>query len=255
MRSHEAREMRSPGLRLVFVLGGLVASIGWAQRVRGGPELWIELPVKTASDSVEVAYSIVAGQFHSYTMSSKAKPPFGSLATWQFVIEAGVNRIAADRVRAVVFMPGCKTSSLDVAFHGKTLSRDVQCARLSHWTLKGQLVDAAVAKTGSLKVDVAYKANWVSNFLELAVDQVAIFDVATTSVSKNGSFSVELPILALDSAEESAKGEDRGELLFTLRNGATGDTVGTLQADQFATPSGGLELRTEYPGLRFALEQ
>ena len=49
--------------------------------------------------------------------------------------------------------------------------------------------------------------------------------------------------------------EDRGELLFTLRNGATGDTVGTLQADQFATPAGGLELRTEYPGLRFALEQ
>jgi hypothetical protein len=74
-------------------------------------------------------------------------------------------------------------------------------------------------------------------------------------VAKNGSFSVELPILALDSAEESAKGEDRGELLFTLRNGVTGDTVGTLQADQFATPSGGLELRTEYPGLRFALER
>jgi hypothetical protein len=246
--------MRLPGLRLVLVLGGLVASIGWAQKVRGGPELWIELPVKNGPGRVEVAYSIVAGRFRSYTMSSKARPQFEhELASWQFVIEAGVNRIAADRVRAVVFMPGCKTISLDVAFHGKTLDRDVQCARLSGWTLKGQLVDAAVAKTGSLKVDVAYRANWVSNFLE--VDEPAIFDVATTSVSKNGSFSVDLPILALDSAEESAKGEDRGELLFTLRNGATGDTVGTLQADQFATPSGGLELRTEYPGLRFTLER
>jgi hypothetical protein len=244
--------MRSPGLRLVLVLSGLVASIGWAQRVRGGPELWIELPV---SDSIEVAYSINARQFHAYNMS-KVKPTSGfadPVVTWQFVIEAGVNRIAADRVRAVVFMPGCKTSSLDVAFHGKTLSRDVQCARLSHWTLKGQLVDAAVAKTGSLKVDVAYRANWVSNFLE--VDELAIFDVATTSVSKNGSFSVELPILALDSAEEGAKGEDRGELLFTLKNGETGDTLGTLQPDKFTTPSGGLELRTEYPELRFALEQ
>ena len=253
MRSHGAREMRSPGLRLVLVLGGLVVSIGWAQKVRGGPELWIDLPVENGLGRVEVAYSIVAGQFHSYTMSSKARPPFGGLASWEFVIEAGVHRISADRVRAVVFLPGCKISSLDVAFHGKTLRRDVQCARLSGWTLKGQLVDAAVAKTGSLKVDVAYKANWVSNFLE--VDELPIFDVATTSVSNNGSFSVELPILALDSAEESAKGEDRGELVFTLRNGVTGDTVGTLQADQFATASGGLELRTEYPGLRFALEQ
>jgi hypothetical protein len=244
--------MRLPGLRLAVVLGGLVASIGLAQRVRGGLELWIGLPV---SDSIEVAYSINARQFHAYNMS-KVKPTSGfpdPVVTKQFVIEAGVNRIAADRVRAVVFLPGCKTSSLDVAFHGKTLSRDVQCAQLSYWTLKGQLVDAAVAKTGSLKVDVAYEANWVSNFLE--VDQLTIFDVATTSVSKNGSFSVELPILALDPAEESAKGEDRGELLFTLKNGETGDTVGTLQPDQFATASGGLELRTEYPRLRFALEQ
>ena len=254
MRSHEEAEMRLPGLRLAVVLGGLVVSIGWAQKVRSGPELLIDLPLKNAPDSVEVAYSIVAGQFHSYTLSSKVKPQFeDELASWQFVIEAGVHRIAADRVRAVVFLPGCKTSSLDVAFHGKTLGRDVQCARLPGWTLKGQLVDAAVAKAGSLKVDVAYKANWVSNFLE--ADELAIFDVATTSVAKNGSFSVGLPILALDSAEESAKGEDRGELLFTLRNGATGDTVGTLQADQFATPSGGLELRTEYPGLRFTLER
>lgn len=186
MRSHEEAEMRLPGLRLVLVLGGLVASIGWGQKVRGGPELLIDLPVKNGSGRVEVAYSIVAGQFHSYTMSSKARPPFGDLASWQFVIEAGVHRIAADRVRAVVFLPGCKTSSLDVAFHGKTLGRDVQCARLSHWTLKGQLVDASVAKTGSLKVDVAYKANWVSNFLE--VDELAIFDVATTSVAKMGVF-------------------------------------------------------------------
>jgi hypothetical protein len=253
MRSHEEAEMRLPGLRLAVVLGGLVASIGWAQKVRGGPELWIELPVENGPGKVEVAYSIVAGQFHSYTMSSKARPQFGGLVSWRFVIEAAVHRIAADRVRAVVFMPGCKTSSLDVAFHGKTLGRDVQCARLSLCTLKGQLVNAAVAKTGSLEVDIAYRANWVSNFLE--ADELAIFDVATTSVSKNGSFSVELPILALDSAEESAKGEDRGELQFTLRNGATGDTVGTLQADQFATPSGGLELRTEYPALRFALER
>jgi hypothetical protein len=254
MRSHEETEMRLPGLRLVVVLGGLVASIGWAQRVRGGLELWIGIPVGTESNSVEVAYSINAGQFHTYTMS-KAKPAFADAATRGFVVEASVNRIAADRVRAVVFIPGCKTSSLDVAFHGKSLSRDVQCARLSHWTLKGQIVDAAVAKTGSLKVDVAYKANWVSNFLELAVDQLPWFDVATTSVSKNGSFSLELPILALDPAEESTGGEDRGEFLFTLRNGETEDTLGTLQPDKFATPSGGLELRTEYPRLQFELER
>ena len=66
MRSHEETDMRLPGLRLVVVLGGLVASIGWAQRVRGGLELWIGIPVRSESDSVEVAYSINAGQSHTY---------------------------------------------------------------------------------------------------------------------------------------------------------------------------------------------
>src|SRR5258708_2009091 len=134
---------------MVLVVGGVVASIGWAQRTRNGLELLIGIPIGSEANSAEVAYSVNAGQFHAYNMSKPKKAP-GNAATRVFVIEASVNRVAADRVRAVVFIPGCKTSSLDVAFHGQSLSRDVMCARLSHWTLKGQMVDAAVAKTGSL---------------------------------------------------------------------------------------------------------
>jgi hypothetical protein len=263
---HEAGEMGMPGLRWTLVLGGLVVSIGWAQKANNGPLLSVEIPNGLALNSVEVAFSVNRGELYSYNTPKALNIPATGNSTFQrYVIDASVGGTAADRVRAVVFMPGCETNSLDVAIHGKSVARDVKCVQLPHWTLKGQIVDSAITKTGWLKVDVTYRANWVSKFLEverIGVDQPPVepaeFDVASVPVSKNKSFSAELPILMRDPGEVAAEEEDRGELLFTLRNVETKDPVivGILRPDQFATPSGGLELRTEYPEqLRFVLRR
>jgi hypothetical protein len=278
--------MRMPGLRWGLLLGGLAVSIGWAQKTDKLPQLVIHFNVGTASNGAEVAYMVNAGKFYEYVMpeAQRAKTrndcdsaesrggygrgvcrdqDMGKGRLNQYVIDASVGGTAADRVRAVLFIPGCEMTTLDVAIQGKDVVREAKCALLPRWTLKGQIVDAAITKTGWLKVDVTYRANWVSTLFAAGVEQANVFnkplvefDVASVPVSKNKSFSVELPILARDPAEKSAEAEDRGELIFTLRNTETKDgvTLGILRPDKFATSSGGLELKTEYPELQFVLE-
>jgi len=278
--------MRMPGLRWGLVLGGLAVSMGWAQKADKVPQLLIHFSADTAKKNPEVAYMISAGTFYEYVMPEAQKKEeiedcdyqVGSRTGYgrgvcrtatlqerlsQYVLNASVDGTAADSVRAVLFIPGCETSLLDVAIQGKDELREAKCVPLPHWTLKGQIVDNAITKTGWLKVDVTYRANWVSKLFESGVEQANVFnkplvefDVASVQVSKNKSFSLELPILATDPAEQNAAAEDRGELIFTLRNTETKEavTTGILRPDKFATSSGGLELRMDYPELQFVLE-
>jgi hypothetical protein len=269
------------GLHWGLLLGGLAVSMGWAQKESDLPRFRVQLPNVPASKSAEVAYKISAGEFYAYLLppdpnkderadcSYLALSDRGSrlvcnsqLQLDPFFIDASVGGAAADRVRAVVFIPGCETNTLDVSIQSKREVREAKCVPLPHWTLKGQIVDDAITKTGRLKVDVTYRANWVGTLFEAGVEQANVFnkplvefDVASVQVSKNKSFSVELPILARDPGEQSAAAEDRGELFFTLRNADTGAILGILRPDKFATSSGGLELRTEYPEeMQFVLE-
>jgi len=272
------------GLHGGLLLGGLAVSIGWAQKESDLPRFHIQLPSAPGAKRAEVAYKISAGEFYAYLLPPDPnkverdchyeEEPHGlehpgvsrlvckPQANPPFVIDASVRGTVADRVQAVVFIPGCETNTLDVSIHGKSEIRKVTCVPLPHWTLKGQIVDPGIPKKGSLKVDVTYRANWVGRYFEVGQEQPNVFnrpliefDVVSVTLPKNRSFSVELPILARDPGEQSSEPDDRGELFFTLRNGDTGAILGILRPDKFATSSGGLELRTEYPEeMQFVLE-
>jgi hypothetical protein len=278
--------MRMPGLRWGLLLGGLAVSGGWGQKADKVPQLLIHFNTGTASNGAEVAYMVNAGKFYEYVMpdAQKAKTradcdsaesrggygrgvcrdqDMGKGRLSEYVVSASVDGTAADRVRAVLFLPGCEMTTLDVAIQGKDVVREAKCVTLPHWTLKGQIVDDAITKTGWLKVDITYRANWVSTLFEAGVEQANVFnkplvefDVASVPVSKKKSFSVELPVLASDPAERSAAAADQGEYVFTLRNTESKNdvTLGILRPDKFVTRSGGLELKTEYPELQFVLE-
>ncbi len=279
----EATGMRLPGLRWGLLLGGLAVSAGWAQKEKDLPRVNIRLPSAPGSKRAEVAYKISAGEFYAYLLPQdpnkverancyyRAGPdrssnmicePQPQPKVSQFLIDASVGGTAADRVRAVVFILGCETNTLDVAIHAKIEVGEAKCVPLPHWILKGQIADAGFPKKGWLKVDVIYRANWVSRLFEAGVEQPNVFnrpliefDVAYIRLSKDRSFSVELPMLARDPGEQSADADDRGELVFMLRNADSGAILGVLRPDKFATSSGGLELRTEYPEeMQFVLE-
>jgi hypothetical protein len=216
--------MKVPGLRWGLVLGGLAVSIGLAQKADNLPWFAIQLPSGTTSKSAEVAYMVNAGELYEYILP-EAAPTNVDSAACNYVGSAGYGRVgacesmregarvdhfnihadvggsAATRVRAMVFIPGCEMDRLDVAMQGKSVTREVKCVPLPHWTLRGQIVDA-VTKTGQLKVDVSYRANWVSRLFEASVEQANVFnrpliefDVASMTLSKNRGFSVELRFL------------------------------------------------------------
>jgi hypothetical protein len=273
--------MRVPRLRWGLLLGGLAVSVGWAQKEKDLPLFQVQLPKVLGSKRAEVAYKINAGELYAFLLPPDpnkvervncyylATSDRGSRQVCNsqpqvdpFFIDASVAGTAADRVRAVVFIPGCETNTLDVAIQSKREVREVKCVPLPHWALKGQVADFGIPKRGWLKVDVTYRANWVGRNFEVGQEQSNVFnrpliefDVVSVTLPKKRSFSLELPILADDPGEQNAAPEDRGEFVFTLRNGDTGAILGVLRPDKFATPSSGLELRTEYPEeLQFVLE-
>jgi hypothetical protein len=179
----------------------------------------------------------------------------------RYVLDASVNGVAARRVQVVVYMPGCELTRYDVAMRGENVERQAECKVLPEWHLSGQLVmDAAtVAALGKrdspLVIEVRYMALWVSDFFGIMDGPVTTFQVATVPLGEDGSFSVMLPQLAQDPAEKSAKERYRGAFQFQLREKKTWNIVGMMQPTEFAIPGlDGLELRTQYPTLRFELK-
>jgi hypothetical protein len=206
----------------------------------------------------EIAFSINAGELYSYTLPRRGE------GQGDWMIETNVHRIPADRVRVVVFNPRCETQNLDVAMHGKNETREAKCVAVPIWKFRGRIVGRAMTETKALKVHVEYRVKWAPGFLgaeKVGVDQPPPespqFDVVSVPLQKDGGFSINLPIHAHDQAEVNAEAEERGELVFTLLNTEPKVPIvlGTLRPDQFATESGGLELRTEYPELQFVVKQ
>jgi hypothetical protein len=246
--------------------------VGWAQKA----DQTVELPKLRIVNADEVAFSINAGEFYSYTLPQprgadcENQPKIGGIGVndclgvrGDMFIEANVDQVPADRVRLVVFNPRCETENLDIAMHGKGETRKAKCVAVPIWKFKGRIVDDALTEVKGLKVRVAYQANWAPRFLgveKIGVDQPPPeppqFDVMTVAVSKDRSFPINLPIYVHDRAEENAEAGMRGELVFTLLNAEPKVPVvlGALRPDKFATASGGLELRAEYPELRFMVE-
>jgi hypothetical protein len=265
-----------------FALGLATVSFGWAQKTEKVPQILIDMRSVPKPEQGEVAFSVNAGQFYSYNLPIPAGPQskpdhevtvggYGRGVSQQrrqvltdYVIEAVVDRTPADRVRAVMLIPGCETQSFDIAIEGKSeIHQEAKCVRTPVWKFNGRIVDDGLTDTKWLMVRVAYEAAWAPGFLgveKTGVDQPPpeppVFDVVSVPVAKDKSFSIDLPILAHDPAEENAGKEKRGECVFTLLNvyPKVPVALGTLRPDKFATEAGGLELRIEYPELQFVVE-
>ena len=235
---------------------GLVAAAGWGQersKESKGLQVSILVPASASVEGIQ-AETFMKGPFGGYGGYVPPTP-----GTERYFFNASVNGVAATSVQAVVYMPGCALSRFEIAMHGENVERQMECRALSQWSLGGQLVmDAATVaalgkRSSPLEVEVVYMANWVNVFFGIFDGPVATFHVATVPLGDNGSFLVRLPNLAVDPAEMSAEKRHRGEFVFRLREKKTWNIVGTLQPSEFATLYGGLELRSQYPDLRFAL--
>jgi hypothetical protein len=244
--------MRLPGRLSGAPAICLMAALGWSQESSKSPQISIRVPAPALDKGIQ-ANTFMKGPFGGYGNFILPKP-----GKQQYVFDASVDGIAATSVQAVVYMPGCELSKFQIVMHGENVERQMECRALSRWSLRGQVVrDGPTAaalgeRSSSLEVDVAYLANWVNPFFGIMDGPVATFHVATVPLGEDGSFLVQLPNLVLDPAEKSAEERFRGEFMFTLREKKTWNHVGTLRPSEFVR-MGGLELRTQYPDLRFVL--
>jgi hypothetical protein len=250
--------MRLPGRLSGVVAACLLVTVGGAQEVgkelSKGPQVTIRVPAGASVDGIQTDF-YMGGRFGAYASTITPKP-----STQRYVFDASVDEVAASTVQAVVYMPGCELSRLEpIVMHGENVERQVECKPVSQWPLRGQLVmDAATVaalgkRTANLEIEVAYMANWVNVLFGIMDGAAPAFHVATVPLGEDGSFLVQLPNFALDPAEKSAEARFRGEFVFTLREKKTWNVVGTLRPTEFAR-MGGLELRTQYPGMRFELK-
>jgi hypothetical protein len=232
----------------------LAGATGWGQSLSKGPQVSIRVPVPVVAEGIE-AEIFMGGPFGGYGNFILPKPGMR-----RYVFDASVDGVAATSLQAVVYMPGCELSKFQIVMHGENVERQMECRALSQWSLGGQLaMDAATVaalgkRSSPLEIEVVYVANWVHKFFGIMDGPVATFHVATVPLREDGSFLVQLPNLVLDPAEKNADKWHRGEFAFTLREKKTWNHVGTLRSSEFATSLGGLELRTQYPDLRFVLK-
>jgi hypothetical protein len=269
--------MRGQRLRWGLLLGGLAVSFGWAQKTEKTPQLLIFMLGVPTPEKAEVGYSVNAGQFYSYMLPypfhkncQLIVSPDGRQHCQQgpmldFGIEASLNRVPADRVRAVVFIPGCQAQLLDVAMRGRSeVHLDAKCVRVPIFKFRGRIADESVKDAKWLLVQVKYRANWAPKFLgaeqsgiDQPVPEAPQFDVVSVPMTKDKSFEIDLPILVHDPAEMSAVPEQQGELVFTLLNvnSKTPIVLGILRPSQFATDSDGLKLRVDYPEMQFSRQR
>jgi hypothetical protein len=225
-------------------------AMGWSQESGKGPQVSVRVPAGASVDDIQMTY-FMSGPFGGYGSSILPTPK-----AQRYVFDAAVDGVAAKKVQAVVYMPGCELSRFEIAMHGESVERQVECRVLSQWPLSGRVVmDQALARrSSSLEIEVVYEAYWVSGFFGITDGPVTMFRVATVPIGEDGSFLARLPIFALDPAEKTAVEGHRGEFGLRLREKKTWNIVGTLRSSEFATSSGGLELRTQYPGLEFVVE-
>ena len=254
--------MRVSGRLLEIVVVCLAVGGPWGQEAgkelgkesSKGPQVMIRVPVGASVDGIQTDF-YMSGRFGANASTVTPKP-----SMQRYVFDASVDGVAASTVQAVVYMPGCELSRVQpIVMHGENVERQVECKPVSQWPLSGQLVmDAATVAalgkgTSNLEIEVTYMANWVNVLFGIMDGAVPAFHVATVPLKEDGSFLVQLPNFALDPAEESAEKRFRGEFEFTLREKKTWNVVGMLRPTEFAR-MGGLELRTQYPGMQFELK-
>lgn len=230
---------------------------GWGQlskEFRKGPQVSIRVSAPASVEGIQ-GKIFMGGPFGGYGNYILPAP-----GLQRYAFDASVDGVAANTVQAVVYMPGCELSRFEIVMHGENVEREMECRAVSQWSLGGQLVmDAATVATlekrsSPLEIEVVYMANWVNAFFGIMDGPVATFHVATVPLGEDGSFLVQLPNLALDPAEKNADKWHRGDFVFTLREKKTWNHVGTLRPSEFVR-MGGLELRSQYPDLRFVLER
>jgi len=177
----------------------------------------LHFPRTIDTTSLEIRY-FLRGEFGGYGGFVRTNPD-----TWDYTIETSVEGKPARTLKAIVFCPGYEMKLLDFPSLDDSAERNVDLMPLPLIHLSGRVILPERGDYRSLRIYATYQAYWDHEFFGIGDGLVNSFDLASTALSENGSFSMMVPDFAHDPAVSSFK--DRGALQLIAREPKTGNIV------------------------------
>ena len=184
----------------------------------------ISLPPGVKSEDVQIQYFLVTGPFGGYSSLIGTK-----LGAREYVIPTNAEGKAADTLKAIVFVPGCRIKTISVAtLENSTRRADFLCAPLPSSIFSGRIEEPQSLQGRDYAIEVDLLATWVMGFFGIGDGAAPVLHIATVTPSDDGSFRVQLPDLTKDAASNSF-GADGSMFRFIAREKRTENILAWLQ--------------------------
>jgi hypothetical protein len=184
------------------------ASFGGCASSKHTPTVHINLARGLPSEEIVIAY-VLEGAFGTYGHHELVK-----VSSASYLIKTSVGRKLADRIRVIVWTPGCEALTFDNALgDSPDITRSFSCAPLLPVTLSGQIHPVDLLHQKASEVSVVYEANWLCVKLSEGLVEkgkfwggsclVPQFSLGRARVNARGIFEIKLPGLTRPSVLEA----------------------------------------------------
>jgi hypothetical protein len=179
----------------------------------------INLSPQISSESVAIEYYLT-GAFGAWRNFVPARPNVHS-----YEMDASYQGVAAENVKLVVYAPGCRFETFDVAIEGDSpIQWNFECWPLPMVSLTGNVLQSKLTRGKTLEVVITYEAYWECDFFGLADCQVPQVQLARIPVRADGSF--EATITDFSSDRNTSASDNSADLQVLLRDSKTWNPIG-----------------------------
>lgn len=227
------------------VIGGVLLVASFLGQIGGqadSPRIRLWVPAEVAQERVHVGY-FMSGTFGG--VGGIAPHKTGEAF---YEIEAVYKGKLADRVRVIVYMPGCQFVTFDLEIEGGAFAHPVlHCVPLSSVVLRGTVPAHLLRGNREARVEISYLPGWSHAFYGIRDGMVHPIPLGEAVPDQEGVFHAVLPHLVSDPSFSGW--EEPGGFLFRLRDVSTGNLLATLLPEAELRYGSGLGIRSSYPSV------
>jgi hypothetical protein len=200
----------------------------------------IRFPPTVDTTELSINYYLT-GHFGGYGSFVRTKPK-----VWDYEIDTSYKGSLAESLKAIIYCPGYGVELLNIPRLDVSSGRNatVELKPLSWTHLSGRIMLPKGSNDTDFRVEVVYLAYWGHEFYGRADGIVVTFKVGSTSVSRDGYFSVMIPKFTRDPVISRFK--DKGGFRLVAREPKTGNIPYTLEPSDHSGRGAELEIAEEY---------
>jgi hypothetical protein len=217
--------------------------LGWSQQEkpdRGHPFI-LSFPHKIDPAKLWINY-MVTGTFGGVGNFVRPKPE-----VWDYAIETVHESQPVKTLKVILYIPGYQAQTMDLSSLIDTSQRniDVQLRPLATVPFSGRVLSSQNTNPQGLTLEAFYSPSWLCEFYNLADCGFAPLPISSTTLDKEGRFSVVLPDFAHDQTVSSFK--EHGSFEFTIWNMSGGKILFRLKPKYEEYGKIGVAVTDKYP--------